>query len=60
MTITDQTCLNALDWMRRWDFSFTHDIGFLAMKLGVSNTLAAIILNRGREIEARKKGRCAA
>lgn len=57
MTIDDQLCVSSLHWMRRWDFSLMHDIGFLAAKLGVSNKLASIILNRGREIEAHKKAR---
>lgn len=57
MTITDALCLESLRWMRDNDYSLRDGAGYLALRLGITDAQAQMIINAGREIEARKQAR---
>lgn len=57
MTITDALCLKSLRWMRDNDYSLRDGAGFLALRLGITDGQAQMIIDAGREIELRKQQR---
>lgn len=57
MKITDKACLEALRWMRKWDYDLNRDVEFLSLKLGCTDLTASVVISRGREIEQRKINR---
>lgn len=57
MTITDALALSSVNWMRDHDFDLNKDAGYLALRLDVSEHMAAKIISAGREVEARKHQR---
>lgn len=49
--VTDNAALDALRWMRRWDYDLSKDIGYLALKHDITKDQATGLVKRGLELE---------
>lgn len=53
--ITDALCCEAICWMREHDYDPNKDAEYVALRFDRSPHEARIMIDRGREIELRKK-----
>jgi len=50
--ITDRKAIDAIEWMRRWDFDLVRDLGYLALKMSITNDQARGLVKRGLELQS--------